>query len=118
MPRIPPIRTEAVKDASALSIRLNDIVDIINDIPPRFVVRKVANVQAGVRVSLPFPGFTVGAVVFGGCKATSGGGVPASTPWIDWTQQGDGSVSFFVSNLPAFPALFVVYVVLFEATVT
>jgi len=114
MAKLQPYRDETLKDPVNFRVRLNEMVNTLNDSAGRWVAKRLQNVQAGVQVLLPNLGFTVGAIVVGGCNSTNGGAAPTSAPWCNWTQLQDGRISFTVQGLAAFPALYVVNIIIFE----
>lgn len=118
MARVAPFRTETLDDAEQMRLRLNELVARVNASSPRVRTVRIPNVQAGMRVVIAQPDFTVGAVLVGGAVPTAGGAVPTSAPWADWQLLGDGRISLTVNGLGAAPALYAVTLVLTELEAT
>lgn len=116
MARLQPFRDETLKQPEQFRIRLNEVVKRVNDASLRVRTLRIPNVQAGVTVTLSNPGFNVGAVVLGGVNATAGAAAPTAAPWVkEWVQQGGGEITCTIGGLAAFPAIYAVNLVLFEA---
>lgn len=113
--RIQPIREEAVKDPSSLRGWLNEVVKRLLETSARFSQRRVPNVQLGVPVTTAGPDYAVGGILITGVKATAGAAAPSTAPWCDWTQLPDGRLTITVYGLAAWPAIYAVSFVFFEA---
>ena len=115
MAKIQPFRDGTLQDRTQLRVRLNELVQAVNQTALRFSTRRIANVQVGMQIVTASPGFTVGAIAMGGVNSTTGGSNPGQAPWIsNWVQQPDGRITFYVNALAAAPALYSVNVIFFE----
>lgn len=113
--RIQPLRDGTIQDRTQLRLRLNELIEKVNETASRWVARRIPNVQTGVTVTLASPGFNVGAITIGGVNPTAGAAIPTVAPWVsNWVQQTDGRITMAIGGLAASPALFAVNLVLFE----
>lgn len=115
MQKVQPFRDETMKKPEDLRVRLNELVDTVNDGPKRWRAMRIPNVQREMKVVLADPGFPVGAIVLGGITPTNGGAIPTAAPWVsDWVQQADGRITLTVKDLSSGGKTYVVNLVLFE----
>ncbi len=116
MAKIQDFRDETLKDATAMRVRLNELVARVNESSLRVKTLRIPNVQAGVTLTIASVGFSVGAITIGGVNATAGASLPTAAPYVsNWVQQADGRITCTIGGLAAFPALYAVNLVLFEA---
>lgn len=113
MSKLAPFRDEVFKQGDDLRTRLNELVSVVNATSTRIRHLRIPNVQSGVTVTLPAPGFTVGGVLVAGVRPTAGGADPTAAPWPTWTQQADGRITCTIGGLSG-SSLYAVDVVLVE----
>lgn len=100
MAKVQPFRDESIEDRSAMRVRLNELVQVVNETRLDAKVLRVDNVTSTTTLTLPGPGFTVGAIVLGGLWSTKGVSVPTSAPWVsNWKQQQDGRITCTIGGL-------------------
>lgn len=103
--RVQPFRSETLGDESRMRLQLNDLVRTVNDFSGRWRVVSVPNVQSvasapALYVTLPNPGFIVGAILVGGVWVQNNGSAPTSAPWaFNWATMPDGRIQTQVGGL-------------------
>lgn len=115
---IPEFRDDTVRDPTTLRLRLNQLVKRTNEVGPRFKTVRLPTVMTGQSIVLQSPGFTVVAVTLAGVNRIDAGAALATSPWVSWFTQQDGTVNVSINGLAALPAKYAVNLVLFEGEAT
>lgn len=113
MAKLAPFRDEVLKNGDDLRVRLNELVSVVNATSTRIRHLRIPNVQAGVTITLPAPGFVVGGLLVAGVRPTAGGANPTAAPWPTWQQQADGRITCTIGGLSG-SSLYAVDLVLVE----